>query len=79
MPLVLHGASGLADRVLRRAAGLGVAKVNVNAEIRRVFFDALRTSLFSSESDSIDVMLRPARDAVEGAIAEKLTVLWPTT
>ena len=34
VPLVLHGASGLADAVLRRAIAAGVCKFNVNTELR---------------------------------------------
>jgi ketose-bisphosphate aldolase len=34
VPLSLHGASGLPDDDLRRAIGLGVAKVNINTELR---------------------------------------------
>jgi tagatose 1,6-diphosphate aldolase GatY/KbaY len=77
VPLVLHGASGLSDEVIRRAVSLGVAKVNLNAELRRAFFDALRKSLLSSESDSVSAIMRPARDAVEHAVADKLMLLWP--
>ncbi|MEV6741430.1 class II fructose-bisphosphate aldolase [Streptomyces sp. NPDC051104] len=41
VPLVLHGASGLEDGVLRAAIHSGVAKINVNAELRRARFGAL--------------------------------------
>jgi ketose-bisphosphate aldolase len=34
IPLSLHGASGLSDDDVRRAVALGVAKVNVNTELR---------------------------------------------
>jgi ketose-bisphosphate aldolase len=33
-PLALHGASGLSDAIVRRAIKLGIAKVNVNTELR---------------------------------------------
>ena len=44
-PLSLHGASGLPDDVLARAVALGVAKVNVNTELRGAYFQALRAAL----------------------------------
>ena len=40
-PLSLHGASGLPAGDLRRAVGEGVAKVNVNTELRAAYFGAL--------------------------------------
>lgn len=41
VPLVLHGASGLPADTLRAAVRGGVAKVNVNTELRRAFVDHL--------------------------------------
>lgn len=45
VPLVLHGASGLPDTEVREAIGRGVAKVNVNAELRRAYLHAVSDSL----------------------------------
>ncbi|MEK8173772.1 class II fructose-bisphosphate aldolase [Streptomyces sp. M19] len=45
VPLVLHGASGLPEEEVRRAIGLGVAKVNVNAELRRAYLNAVAENL----------------------------------
>jgi ketose-bisphosphate aldolase len=41
VPLVLHGASGLSDDELRAVVACGVAKVDVNAELRRGYLSAL--------------------------------------
>jgi len=60
LPLVLHGASGLPADVLRRTIALGVAKVNVNTEIREVY----ATSLRSGAPDELVEMLAHARSAV---------------
>ena len=43
--LVLHGASGLPPEQLRGALSCGVAKVNVNAELRRAYLGAVERSL----------------------------------
>jgi fructose-bisphosphate aldolase class II/tagatose 1,6-diphosphate aldolase GatY/KbaY len=75
VPLVLHGASGLPDEVLRAVVRLGVAKINVNTELRRAFFDGLRDGLSSAEGDSIAAVMRPARRAVEQVVERKLTLL----
>jgi tagatose 1,6-diphosphate aldolase GatY/KbaY len=40
-PLALHGASGLPDADVSRAVSSGIAKVNVNTELRAAYFDAL--------------------------------------
>ncbi len=45
VPLSLHGASGLPDEDVRRAVALGVAKVNVNAELRERYLTRLRERL----------------------------------
>lgn len=45
VPLALHGASGLDERDVRRAIALGVAKVNVNTELRERQFAALASRL----------------------------------
>lgn len=40
-PLSLHGASGIGDADVRRAVGAGIAKVNVNTELRDRYFEVL--------------------------------------
>lgn len=45
LPLSLHGASGLPERDLRRAVSLGVAKFNVNTELRAAYFGYLEGEL----------------------------------
>ncbi len=57
VPLVLHGASGLPDADVLRAIELGVAKVNVNTEVRQAFLDALRISA----GDLLEAMAGAAR------------------
>jgi fructose/tagatose bisphosphate aldolase len=42
---VLHGASGLPPEQVRGALSCGVAKVNVNAELRRAYLAAVERSL----------------------------------
>jgi ketose-bisphosphate aldolase len=45
VPLSLHGASGLPDADVRRAVSLGIAKVNVNAELRERYLARLAERL----------------------------------
>ncbi|PAZ10646.1 ketose-bisphosphate aldolase [Streptomyces sp. SA15] len=68
VPLVLHGASGLPVEQLRGALARGVAKVNVNAELRRAYLEALRDHLPDALPGSDVVALwSAARDAVTAA------------
>ena len=75
IPFVLHGASGLSDPQLAAAVAAGVAKVNVNAELRRAYFAAL------DGNGADDVLRLQTRlvTAMADVAAEKLVVLSTTT
>jgi tagatose 1,6-diphosphate aldolase GatY/KbaY len=66
-PLALHGASGLADDDVRRAVSLGIAKVNVNTELRAAYFGALAPGL-ATRAEALD--LRGLGEAVTEAVAD---------
>lgn len=76
LPLALHGASGLPDDDLRRAVGLGVAKVNVNTELRAAYFDHLQRSL-ADDARGLDLkrLLDGARASVRAVVEAKLDLL----
>jgi tagatose 1,6-diphosphate aldolase GatY/KbaY len=75
-PLVLHGASGLPTHELHAARSLGVAKVNVNTELRAAFLGALEHTLPSSlPSVDLAAVLDAARDAVRAVVLEKILEL----
>ncbi len=72
-PLVLHGASGLPEEEVQAAIALGVAKLNVNTELRHAFRDALlATGADPPAGDGIPALLNGAIDAVEAVAREKL-------
>jgi ketose-bisphosphate aldolase len=71
VPLVLHGASGLSDPQLAEAVAAGVAKVNVNAELRRAYFAALD----GDGGDDIPRLQTRLVAAMAQVAAEKLVVL----
>ena len=57
VPLVLHGASGLPEAMVRRSIALGVRKFNVNTEVREAYVEALRSCLQAvSAPDVLDLM-----------------------
>ncbi|WP_320775988.1 class II fructose-bisphosphate aldolase [Streptomyces sp. CRN 30] len=76
VPLVLHGASGLPAEQLRAALARGVAKVNVNAELRRAYLQAVGTALPAALPGSDAVALWSAgRDAVAEAASRVINQL----
>ncbi len=79
LPLSLHGASGLADDDLRRATSLGIAKLNVNTELRAAYFECLKAELDpSAQSLNLKRLSDRITEAVYGVVEEKLTAFgWP--
>jgi ketose-bisphosphate aldolase len=78
VPLSLHGASGLSDDDLRRAIERGVAKVNVNTELRERYLDATAARLDAVRGGARVLELNAAQaDAVAAVVAAKLAAFDP--
>lgn len=76
IPLVLHGASGLAPATLRACLDRGVAKINVNTELRRAYLDAFAGALDDARAKvDLATPLAAAREAVAVAAAGVIAVL----
>ena len=77
-PLSLHGASGLPAADLRRAVSLGIAKANVNTELRERYLATVGEHLEDVRDGArlLDLGLALA-DAVADAAREKLDALAP--
>lgn len=76
VPLVLHGASGLSDDALKRAIGLGVAKINFNTELRQALFAALEEAIPESRRGyDVASLMQSSTAAVREIVTEKLTLL----
>lgn len=73
LPLVLHGASGIADEHLQKACQGQVTKVNVDTELRVAFEAAVQAALGGHE-DLVDPrkILGPAREAVQRVVEKKI-------
>jgi tagatose 1,6-diphosphate aldolase GatY/KbaY len=71
VPLVLHGASGLPEPLVRRAIAAGVCKFNVNTEMRAAYMDALRLAMHGESPDLLEVMGRATR-AMQVVVSTKL-------
>ena len=68
VPLVLHGASGLPEPMIRRSIELGVAKFNVNTEVRAAYLSELRRM---ADRELVDLMSATIA-AMGEVVAEKL-------
>jgi tagatose 1,6-diphosphate aldolase GatY/KbaY len=75
-PLALHGASGLSDADVSRAVSLGIAKVNVNTELRAAYFGALDAGV-GARAEALDLrgLGEAVIDAVAAAVGAKLALL----
>jgi ketose-bisphosphate aldolase len=78
VPLSLHGTSGLPDVDVRRAVELGVAKLNVNTELREAYLAATGRTLDGVRRGADVLALNAAQaDAVAAAVAAKLALCDP--
>lgn len=73
IPLVLHGASSTHSSRIKRAIALGVAKINIDTDIRLAFNNNLRHFL-KEHKDNYDprAMLASAAEGVKKVVSQKL-------
>ncbi|MGB9586675.1 MAG: class II fructose-bisphosphate aldolase [Armatimonadota bacterium] len=87
LPLVMHGGTGTPDEMVRAAIEAGIAKVNIDTQIRIAFYEAVRDAVCATEraheeSDKkgeprkydIRSILGPAREAMTAAVADRIRV-----
>ena len=73
VPLSLHGASGLQAGDLRRSISLGIAKVNVNTELRQAYLAVTEERLQEAQAGARVLELNAAQvDAVAAVVARTL-------
>jgi tagatose 1,6-diphosphate aldolase GatY/KbaY len=72
VPLVLHGASGLPEAMVRQSIALGVRKFNVNTEVREAYVEALRNCLQTTGAPDVLDLMRQAELAMQAVVAAKL-------
>jgi fructose-bisphosphate aldolase class II len=79
MPLVLHGGTGIPDKMVRDAIALGVSKINVNTECQWVFAEKTREYIEEGK-DKVGKgfdprkLLAPGTKAVYDKTVEKMTL-----
>ena len=75
IPLVLHGASGIPEAMVRKAIELGICKVNVATELKIAFSDAMK-DYFSTHPDANDPRkyMEPAKAAMKKIVQNKIRI-----
>lgn len=71
VPLVLHGGSGLPDEELLAAVRAGVAKVNINAELRRAYLAAAARAIAAGGDDVARLQTEAIAAMVEVAVSKQ--------
>lgn len=73
IPLVLHGASGVPEKAVRKAISLGITKVNIATELKIPFSNALRTYLINHpEANDPRKYMEDAKRAMSDVVKEKI-------
>lgn len=75
IPLVLHGASGLAKEDIQKCISLGISKVNISTELKISFTQALREYLntYPNETD-IRRYMTFAKERMKEVVREKMLI-----
>ncbi|MBR3271471.1 MAG: class II fructose-bisphosphate aldolase [Clostridia bacterium] len=73
--LVLHGASGLSDEVLRACIEAGISKINFATELRQAYTRGIRRAL-ADDPDVFDpkLYMRTAIDEIKAVVKNKIAV-----
>jgi len=73
IPIVLHGGSGIPEDQIRKAISLGVAKVNVNTELRMAYAGALREELAENPDEVVPYKILPeVIEDIEEVVKKKI-------
>lgn len=71
VPLVLHGASGLPEAVVKQAIKAGVAKLNVDTDLRVAFREGMQ-AVWSEDDRHLEEALAEGRARMQSKVAQKL-------
>ncbi len=74
-PLVLHGGSGIPDDQIKAAIASGIAKINVNSELRLAYSQSIRDTLARDAELIVPYQITgPAIDAIQKVVESKIRV-----
>lgn len=76
-PLVLHGASGLSDEVLRDCIRAGISKINFATELRQAYTNGIKAE-FQKDPEVFDpkIYMRGAVDSIKEVLREKIRICY---
>jgi fructose-bisphosphate aldolase class II len=72
IPLVLHGASGVSDSDIKGAIQRGIAKINIDTNLREVFTASIRENIKDPQIIDPRQYLKAAEDAIAKLVEEKI-------
>jgi ketose-bisphosphate aldolase len=72
IPLVLHGASGVSDPDIKGAIQRGIAKINIDTNLREVFTASIRENIKDPQIIDPRQYLKAAEDAIAKLVEEKI-------
>ena len=75
IPLVLHGGTGIPDDDLRKAAAMGINKINLGTELKvHGFLDVMKRECAVYTGEDPRKITAPIRDACAAIVEEKIAV-----
>ena len=76
-PLVLHGASGLSDEVLRDCIAAGITKINFATELRQAYTNGIKAE-FAKDPEVFDpkIYMRGAIDNIKEVLRNKINICY---
>ncbi|MCG0276600.1 MAG: class II fructose-1,6-bisphosphate aldolase [Thermosediminibacteraceae bacterium] len=73
IPLVLHGASGVPDELVKKAIELGICKLNIATELKMSFANAIKEVFKNNPAESDPrKFLAPGEKKIEEVVKEKI-------
>ena len=76
-PLVLHGASGLSDEVVRACIEAGISKINFATELRQAYTNGIKAE-FAKDPEVFDpkIYMRGAIDEIKKVLRAKINICY---
>lgn len=76
-PLVLHGASGLSEDVVRDCIAAGISKINFATELRQAYTNGIKAE-FAKDPEVFDpkIYMRGAIDSIKDVLREKINICY---
>ncbi len=76
-PLVLHGASGLSDEVVRACIEAGISKINFATELRQAYTNGIKAE-FEKDPEVFDpkIYMRGAIDEIKKVLRAKINICY---